>query len=82
MERGTFKLINLITQIEWELIEIVLKYEINNLETAKKKIWKIGCRNGVAGTEFAELIRNVTVPLGREAVLSCVINDLGAYKVC
>jgi len=40
-----------------------------------------GGRNGVAGTEFAELIRNVTVPLGREAVLSCVINDLGAFKV-
>ncbi|XP_057381220.1 neural cell adhesion molecule 1-A-like isoform X2 [Daphnia carinata] len=30
---------------------------------------------------FAELIRNVTVPLGREAVLSCVINNLAEYKV-
>jgi len=39
-------------------------------------------RNGVvSGADFAELITNVTVPLGREAVLSCVINDLGAFKV-
>lgn len=31
--------------------------------------------------QFAEFIRNVTVPLGREAVLSCVINNLAEYKV-
>jgi hypothetical protein len=30
---------------------------------------------------FSESIRNVTVPLGREAVLSCVINNLAEYKV-
>ena len=31
--------------------------------------------------EFNEPIRNVTVPMGREAVLSCVISNLGEYKV-
>ncbi|XP_046656289.1 lachesin-like isoform X2 [Daphnia pulicaria] len=31
--------------------------------------------------QFSESIRNVTVPLGREAVLSCVINNLAEYKV-
>lgn len=32
--------------------------------------------------DFSEPIRNVTVPLGREAVLSCVISNLAEYKVC
>lgn len=31
--------------------------------------------------DFSEPIRNVTVPLGREAVLSCVISNLAEYKV-
>jgi hypothetical protein len=34
-----------------------------------------------AGPHFSESIRNVTIPLGREAVLSCVINNLAEYKV-
>nr|CAH0106331.1 unnamed protein product [Daphnia galeata] len=34
-----------------------------------------------AEPHFSESIRNVTVPLGREAVLSCVINNLADYKV-
>ncbi|XP_046656226.1 lachesin-like isoform X2 [Daphnia pulicaria] len=34
-----------------------------------------------AAPQFSESIRNVTVPLGREAVLSCVINNLAEYKV-
>nr|CAH0101104.1 unnamed protein product [Daphnia galeata] len=33
-----------------------------------------------AEPHFSESIRNVTVPLGREAVLSCVINNLADYK--
>ncbi|BES87244.1 Immunoglobulin V-set domain [Nesidiocoris tenuis] len=31
--------------------------------------------------EFAFPIGNLTTPLGREAVLSCTVNDLGKYKV-
>nr|CAH0101068.1 unnamed protein product [Daphnia galeata] len=31
--------------------------------------------------QFAESIRNVTVTLGREATLSCVIDNLAEYKV-
>ena len=31
--------------------------------------------------EFEEDIRNVTVPAGREAILSCVVRNLGKYKV-
>lgn len=31
--------------------------------------------------QFAELIRNVTVTLGREVVLSCVVDNLAEYKV-
>ncbi|EAT35448.1 AAEL012384-PA [Aedes aegypti] len=30
---------------------------------------------------FASPIENVTVPIGREATLSCVVQNLGAYKV-
>ncbi|KAJ8918063.1 hypothetical protein NQ315_011520 [Exocentrus adspersus] len=31
--------------------------------------------------QFLGQIENVTVPLGREAVLSCAVTDLGPYKV-
>lgn len=30
---------------------------------------------------FGEPMANVTVPLGREAVLTCVVRNLGQYKV-
>lgn len=30
---------------------------------------------------FASPIENVTVPIGREATLSCIVQNLGAYKV-
>ena len=30
---------------------------------------------------FAGPIENVTVPIGREATLSCIVQNLGAYKV-
>nr|CAD7426465.1 unnamed protein product [Timema monikensis] len=30
--------------------------------------------------DFSEPIRNVTVPVGREAVLSCSVTELGHYK--
>lgn len=30
---------------------------------------------------FAAPIANVTVPIGREATLVCVVEDLGPYKV-
>jgi hypothetical protein len=31
--------------------------------------------------DFNEPIKNVTVPVGREAVLSCMVTELGHYKV-
>ena len=31
--------------------------------------------------EFSAPIKNITVPLGREAVLTCSVTDLGNYKV-
>ncbi|XP_050719643.1 lachesin-like [Eriocheir sinensis] len=31
--------------------------------------------------EFGDVIKNVTVALGREAVLSCIVDNLGDYKV-
>lgn len=31
--------------------------------------------------KFAEPISNVTVTVGREATLTCVVEDLGTYKV-
>lgn len=31
--------------------------------------------------DFAEPMGNVTVPVGREAVLSCTVSNLGQYKV-
>lgn len=31
--------------------------------------------------KFAEAITNVTVPVGREATLVCIVDDLGSYKV-
>lgn len=32
--------------------------------------------------KFAEPIPNVTVALGRDASLPCVVENLGKYKVC
>ncbi|XP_042229137.1 lachesin-like [Homarus americanus] len=31
--------------------------------------------------DFGDEINNVTVPLGREAILSCIVDNLGEYKV-
>lgn len=31
--------------------------------------------------DFNEPIKNVTVPVGREAILSCLVTELGHYKV-
>lgn len=31
--------------------------------------------------DFSEPIKNVTVPVGREAILSCLVTDLGHFKV-
>ncbi|XP_047480169.1 lachesin-like [Penaeus chinensis] len=31
--------------------------------------------------EFGDVIKNVTVALGREAVLSCIVDNLGTYRV-
>uniref|UniRef100_A0A1B0DRB2 Uncharacterized protein n=1 Tax=Phlebotomus papatasi TaxID=29031 RepID=A0A1B0DRB2_PHLPP len=31
--------------------------------------------------KFSMPINNVTVPIGREAILTCVVQDLGTYKV-
>lgn len=33
------------------------------------------------GPTFTEAISNVTVSVGREAVLSCVVENLSVYKV-
>ncbi|XP_017756685.1 PREDICTED: lachesin [Eufriesea mexicana] len=35
----------------------------------------------VSGPNFKEPIANVTAPVGREAILSCLVQDLGEYKV-
>lgn len=35
----------------------------------------------IAEPKFSEQILNVTVPVGREAQLTCVVEDLGSYKV-
>lgn len=31
--------------------------------------------------DFGDVIKNVTVALGREAILSCIVDNLGDYKV-
>jgi len=31
--------------------------------------------------KFAEPITNVTAPVGREATIVCIVDDLGSYKV-
>jgi hypothetical protein len=31
--------------------------------------------------KFGEPITNVTVPVGREATLTCIVDDLATYKV-
>ncbi|XP_046477409.1 limbic system-associated membrane protein isoform X1 [Neodiprion pinetum] len=35
----------------------------------------------VSEPNFKELITNVTAPVGREAILACIVKDLGVYKV-
>ncbi|KAL2734016.1 zwei Ig domain protein zig-8-like isoform X2, partial [Vespula squamosa] len=37
--------------------------------------------NLVSDPNFKEPIANVTAPVGREAILSCVVQDLAGYKV-
>lgn len=32
--------------------------------------------------DFEIPINNLTIPVGREAILSCTVNNLGKYKVC
>lgn len=39
------------------------------------------CFNYAELPAFAKEIENATVPVGREAILSCVIYNLGSYKV-
>lgn len=34
-----------------------------------------------ADPKFSEAITNITVPVGREAVLTCIVHDLVSYKV-
>lgn len=41
----------------------------------------LGGNNFNSEPEFVENIKNVTVPSGREAILSCVVSNLGKYKV-
>lgn len=44
----------------------------------------MGSHNAVGNDvdpDFSEAIANVTVPIGREAVLSCSVTDLGHFKV-
>ncbi|XP_063215990.1 lachesin-like [Bacillus rossius redtenbacheri] len=38
-------------------------------------------QSGKAVPDFSQQIRNITVPVGREAVLSCSVTELGNYKV-
>lgn len=55
-----------------------------------KNIFVLGNRNGFIASaarvatetpQFTGPIDNVTVALGREAILSCSVTDLGNYKV-
>lgn len=35
----------------------------------------------VSDPKFKEPINNVTIPVGREAMLKCAVEDLGSFKV-
>ncbi|XP_043666442.1 neurotrimin-like isoform X2 [Vespula pensylvanica] len=41
----------------------------------------VGVRTEIVDPNFKEPIANVTAPVGREAILSCVVQDLAGYKV-
>ncbi|XP_050485763.1 lachesin [Bombus vancouverensis nearcticus] len=41
----------------------------------------VGVRPEIVDPNFKEPITNVTAPVGREAILSCVVQDLAEYKV-
>ncbi|XP_029661134.1 neurotrimin isoform X2 [Formica exsecta] len=41
----------------------------------------VGVRAELVDPNFKEPITNVTAPVGREAILSCVVQDLAGYKV-
>ncbi|XP_072756031.1 neurotrimin isoform X1 [Anoplolepis gracilipes] len=41
----------------------------------------VGVRTELVDPKFKEPITNVTAPVGREAILSCVVQDLAGYKV-
>lgn len=44
-----------------------------------KKLIKFSCFTDLP--KFGEVLQNVTVPVGREAVLQCVVDNLQTYKV-
>ncbi|XP_047347791.1 neurotrimin-like isoform X1 [Vespa velutina] len=41
----------------------------------------VGVRTEIVDPNFKEPIANVTAPVGREAILSCVVQDLAGFKV-
>ena len=41
----------------------------------------VDANNGIVEPDYAAPIENVTVALGREAKLSCIVNNLQEYKV-
>ncbi|XP_043261273.1 lachesin-like [Colletes gigas] len=41
----------------------------------------VGVRPELVDPNFKEPIANVTAPVGRETILACMVQDLGAYKV-
>lgn len=47
-------------------------------------MWKINRYSHILAPEpnFSSPIANITVPVGREGVLTCVVHDLISYKVC
>ncbi|XP_059617495.1 neurotrimin-like isoform X2 [Phlebotomus argentipes] len=52
---------------------VILLYLHSTLRTTSSEV--------TVDPKFSMPINNVTVPIGREAILTCVVQDLGSYKV-
>ncbi|XP_012349562.1 uncharacterized protein LOC105737023 [Apis florea] len=51
------------------------------LFTFATSVWTDNSTGSVEGPSFIMPIRNVTIPMGRKAVLTCVVANLSIYKV-
>lgn len=65
----------------FDLFSIPVAGNMNNSPSGAGGSWMMNPNRGLKDPMFGEDISNVTVTAGREAILSCVVDDLGDFGV-